>query len=150
MTNEAIIKECLFQYVQLILRFETALKKIYNLKDNPYRCQHFFPRAGKLETMADLFTYRFHGAGCSFEHNNVEVHYDYHIIEDNYLTTVSWKFWRFVVTYSNLKGWANLTNDEVDHELEALTSTKAIQRLYPHNLVYQINFSWVESFRRVA
>ncbi|WP_442159787.1 DUF6896 domain-containing protein, partial [Rhizobium leguminosarum] len=72
------------------------MKHIYDLPDNPFKCQSLYPRSGSIETRVGYFKYNFHGIGCSFENGNLEVHYDYNIVADNYLTTSPWKFWRFI------------------------------------------------------
>ena len=73
----------------------------YSLKDNPYKCQSSFPRKDIVKSANEVFDYRYHGAGCSFECSNFEVHYDYDITRSNYIITSPWKFGRFVATYLN-------------------------------------------------
>jgi hypothetical protein len=146
MTNEATFKECLFNYVRLILSFEQSLVLKYNLEDNPYSCQSLFPRKGTIDTENGLFEYRFHGSGCSFDNKIYEVHYDYHIVEADYITTVPWKFWRFVVSEQRRRAFKDLTQEDVGVALKELDQAGVLKRLYPEYSVFGISFSWYTNY----
>jgi hypothetical protein len=143
---ENVIKDCLFDYVRIILKFEKALMDTYNLQENPYQCQRLFPRIGKVMIRNEVFDYRFHGAGCSFTYSDLEVHYDYYIPDDDYIMTVPWKFWRFVATSLQKSGGSEITIDEVADTLESLNNEGVIQKRLPDYLQYQIKFSWFENY----
>lgn len=143
--TDTFIKYCLSNYVKIIWLFEKNLMLKYDLGDNPYQCQNLFPRRAMLKCDSGDFYYRFHGRGCSFNYLDYEVHYDYYITKADYITTVPWKFWRFVVTQSKKNGFRELTQDDVALELEKLNEIGIIQKVHPDYLEYQIIFSWVKS-----
>lgn len=147
---ETTIEDCLFEYIQIILRFEKALIDTYNLEDNPYQCQSLFPRVGTMRAENEVFVYRYHGAGCSFDCSDLEVHYDYHISEPDYIVTVPWKFWRFVVTYLAKKCRPEITIEEVEEMLEKLNGKGVIQKVHPDYLQYHVSFSWFETYVPLA
>jgi hypothetical protein len=143
-TEIITIKDCLFDYVKIILQFEEALTDTYNLTENPYRCKSlFFPKTGTVKTADKTFVYRFHGGGCSFEIGGIEVHYNYYIPEPNYIVTEPWKFWRFVATYLPKK---DMTKDVIAGILKKLSDEKILRKMYPDYLVYQIDFSWFKTY----
>lgn len=146
MSITTIIKDCLFEYVQIILKFEQELIDTYNLEDNPYQCQRLFPRTGIIAVKTEVFEYRFHGSGCSFNFSGIEVYYDYKISDLDYITIVSWKFWRFVVTSLLKKKRDELTIEQVADTLEQLNTERIIKKNHPSYLNYQISFSWFEKY----
>lgn len=146
MSLENNIQDCLFAYVQIIIRFEKALIDTYHLPDDPYQCQRLFPSSGKVKDATEVIEYKFHGSGCSFSYSDIEVHYDYLIPEADYIITVPWKFWRFVATYLSTKGESDITEDEVADAMERLNDSRAIQKVHPDYLQYQVSFLWFETY----
>lgn len=136
----------LFHYTQLILEFEDVLKNNFKLPDHPWQCLKMFPRRGVVTEGPDSYSYHFHGRGCSFDYNGLEVHYDYVITEPNYLTTVPWKFWRFVTTFAKREGRQELSEIQIAEALEALSGKGPIVKIDPQFPNYQINFQWILSF----
>ena len=146
MDKVSIVKDCLFAYVDIILKFEKELTDKYNLDDNPYQRQNSFPRRAILESGDGVFDYHFHGGGCSFEHKGFEVHYDYYITLKNYISISPWKFWRFVTTYLEKNKKPEISIEEIAEILEELDKTGVIQKTQPGYLVYQVSFLWYVAY----
>jgi len=146
MLIERITEDCLFEYAKIILRFEKALVDTYRLGDNPYQCQRLFPSAGTVMSDNEVFEYRFHGRGCSFNYADLEVHYDYNIPEEDYIMTVPWKFWRFADTFLTKNREVTIPIDQIADMLEKLNEKGVIQKVHPDFLQYQIGFSWYETY----
>lgn len=149
MPEISMIKDCLFRYVQIILQFEKALIEVYHLHDHPYQSQKLFPRTGTVKSGDDLFDYRFHGSGCSLKFQNLEIHFDYYIVLEDYISTNPWKFTEFIKGY-----WANKESlpsiDKVEVALIELNQSSIIKKTYPDYLVYQISFSWFKTYTPVS
>lgn len=104
MTNIDIERE-IYSYAQIILDFERVVKIKYDLTSVRWLRVERFPKVGTVILKSQEVSYRFHGSGCTFSVDKVEVNYNVDVGEVDYLVTSPWFFFRYCTTkYSELEG----------------------------------------------
>ena len=145
MLNIRSILDPLYDFIQIVLRFENALRAIYNLEDHPYQLQSRFPRNGEINYNNDIYYYRFHGRGCSFKYLEVEFHFDIHINLEDYIVVSPHGFMRYLNSYFK-ETELNTRVEEVENMFEELNEQEIIHQVYPDYLQYSLDFGWFNSY----
>ena len=88
----------LFKYLERILEFERELTTFFNLSDIAYNEQDKFPKSGIIEFGGKEIGYQFHGNGCTFTDDGIEVGYSIYTDRKNYIATAPFEFMQFINT----------------------------------------------------
>ena len=96
------VKTYLLKLAILVKHLEKELVKRYSLKNIPYNeVGKALPREGTFVFLSCTIYYKFHGAGCLFRINNIELDYDVAPLSSNNIKLSPWKFLNFLKTCSN-------------------------------------------------
>lgn len=110
MENAKTIREAVCRFVEYVLSFEKALQKHFEIDSLPYfRAGRGIPRQGKLLVDGVELRFRFHGAGCTFEHGNLVIDYDMDFSAANRIVVSTWKLLRSLNSLSQEVAKMNLT-----------------------------------------
>ncbi len=117
------LTEELKEFYQLTQDFIDAICVEYNIiksefTNSPYSFAGvMFPKSGLLKMGDREIEYSFHGAGCDFWVNNLEVRYDFAPFINYNIKVSSWKFLQFVYSkHPDLK--TTFSHEDLIAELE--------------------------------
>lgn len=134
------IHDSLFKLVDLIIWFENGLKTFYHLNDHPYNCQEKIPKSSSIKIQNEVVSYSFHGIGCTFTTNDIEVNYSIYVNEKDYIVISPWGLMQFLNSNSNeLK--EKITQKEALEYLEYMEKDGLVKRYLDHHLIFQIDMS---------
>ncbi|WP_423735447.1 DUF6896 domain-containing protein [Chitinophaga caseinilytica] len=133
--NEAI-KELVNKYINNIKDFHSVLCRVYHLPKPPTynEAGRLFPRDGLLQIGDDTYSYRYHGSGCTLQKNDLIIDYDLDILNGFNVSITSWKFSRFVESYST--GTPALDTDNLEKYFVELAEEGFLVRLYQDRYVF--------------
>jgi hypothetical protein len=98
------IKNYLTKLVIIVKHLEKDLVNKYNAKGILYNeVGKTIPREGTLIFFNYSVFYKFHGAGCLFKINDLELDYNMAPISDNNIKISPWNFLNFLKTCSNVE-----------------------------------------------
>jgi hypothetical protein len=124
---------------------KNIIEKWYSLNSIPYLNKDKIPKAGKLENDGIHLEYKFHGSGCTFILDSIELDYSIYADQENYIVVSPWGFTCFVNTYLNTN--TSYTEAQVAEWLELLNFKDVINKIYEGYFVYEVSFAWYKAFR---
>lgn len=136
----------IYHFLRCVNVFSGILTKKYGLECYPTynEAGRLFPRIDSLFYNGNFFKYRFHGKGCTLEIDGVIIDYDLSILNQNKIELSSWKFYRFIETYS--KGHSGILITELGQLFLQLVKTGALEQESPDSKVFLINEKYYEDY----
>lgn len=140
--NYKDIYRILYFYVNYILRCEKIIKDEYSLTDHPYLNKKRIPKKGEVIFNGGFLEYNFHGSGCSFLFENIDIDYDIYIDRSNYIVTSPWKFKKFIDSFSR-----NVIDErDVEQWLEILKDNGVVEKVFTDYSIFEISFEWYSNY----
>ena len=119
-----IIREAVCKFVEYIVSFEKALQKHFEIDTLPYfEAGRGIPRQGMLLVKGIELQFRFHGAGCTFEHEDLVIDYDMDFSSANRIVVSTWKLLRSLNSLSLEFAKMNLTEMGLLDHLRSLENS---------------------------
>lgn len=138
----------IFRYLNEILEFENELKNVYQLQDIPFNELDKFPKSGLLVLNQKNIEYSYHGNGCTFKYDDIEITYDIYANRVNYIATSPFSIMTYINSYSFKKDHNEkpVTQVEVLKYLDELSILGAVKKIFENYLVYEISLVWYANF----
>lgn len=138
------IDTVIFSYVSYIKRFHEFLVRKYELTDIPYNvCGKMFPKFGSFLIDGHAIKYQFHGRGCSFYWNNIEVIYNVDAGSKNQILLGGYGLLKFMVSSEVIT--EELSFDETMVILNDCECRGVFMRRKPNDLgSFHVNEVWYE------
>jgi hypothetical protein len=136
------VEDYIYKFLQYTVEFHQYLKRVYKIEVYPSynEAGSFFPRSGVFILNGQTFNYRYHGSGCTLIIDDIIIDYDLDILSENKVEISSWKFNRFIESYS--KGTSTILIDDLDEIFINLTEKGVLLRKDPDFFVFTINESF--------
>ena len=143
MIDKKIIIDSLIRFVSFVLKFENELTTLYGLKELPYNeVGKKFERVGEFMFDEKLVQYKFHGAGCLFICDEIVIDYNINPLSKNHINISSFKFLRFLKTYSNNKSVLELKVEDMYKLFLEFERMGILNKVPETNANYAINMNW--------
>jgi hypothetical protein len=109
-----IVKKYLLIFVFIVKQLEKELTTQFDLQDIPYNeVNKKIPKKGTFNWRTYLVSFDFHGAGCLFKINNLELDYNIGPLSENNIKISPWKFLNFLKTYPKVESEINNLDQEL-------------------------------------
>ena len=119
-----IIHEAICRFVEYIVSFEKALQEHFEIDTLPYfKAGRGIPRQGMLLVNGIELQFRFHGAGCTFEYEDLVIDYDMDFSSANRIVVSTWKLLRSLNSLSQEFAKMNLTEMRLLDHLRSLENS---------------------------
>ncbi len=103
MSNKENIKDIFLFYADTIIKFNKRIKQEFSTSNIPYEdAGKLFPKIGTIDIQQVTVPYRFHGAGCTFFWNEIEVYFSVDVTNKNWIVITPGGLQQFLSTYLNV------------------------------------------------
>ena len=148
MKNNNEIENIFYKYISLIKTFNESLIKYYNLSENPYNSSgKLFPKIGSILIDRVEVKYRFHGRGCTFFWNELEIFFNVDPNNRNPIIITPGGVYTFLNNYSTVYNTNNFSEKTEELILDFTQKSILILERYLGAEIYYLNEEWYKSFK---